>query len=53
MDGEIAKLLERKARVDERRRALELELLDAEAADIELRLGQLQGGGSPQARGGG
>ncbi len=51
-DGEIARLLERKAKVDERRRALELEQLDAEAADIELRLGQLQGGGSSQPCGG-
>ncbi len=52
MDGEIAQLLERKARVDERRRALELEQLDAEAAGLEIRLGQLQGGGSLQPRGG-
>lgn len=53
IDSEIAQLLERKARVDERRRALELEQLDAEAAVIESRLNQLsqlQGGGSSHAR---
>lgn len=53
MDSEIAQLLERKARVDERRRALELEQLGAEASAIESRLSQLsqlQGRGSPQAR---
>jgi len=41
MDSEIAQLLEKKARVDEGRRVLELERLDAEAATIEFRLSQL------------
>ncbi|KAK1753718.1 hypothetical protein QBC47DRAFT_430631 [Echria macrotheca] len=40
-DSEVAKLLERKARVEERRRALELQQLEAEAAAIESRLSQL------------
>ncbi len=43
-ESEIAQLLENKARVNERRRLLELEQLDAEAAAIEHRLSQLQGG---------
>ena len=46
VDPEVAQLMEKKARLDERRRRLmELESLDSEAAAIEQRLNQIQGRG--------